>query len=109
MLAPNFKSAAELGLTGRQHDALIKVLGMLERGELCDGHGFSDDRPNVFAMTSWSTCLCAWANRITAAGPEFGPTFGRMGEGTSVYKLFIRTELDLADATVALRDFLCGT
>ena len=34
MLAPCFKTAAELGLSAEQRDALVNVLGQLERGEL---------------------------------------------------------------------------
>lgn len=34
MLAQNFKTATDLGITDAELDALIKVLGMLERGEL---------------------------------------------------------------------------
>lgn len=34
MLAQNFMTAAELGLEPAQRDALVAVLGMLERGEL---------------------------------------------------------------------------
>lgn len=37
MLAQNFKSAEELGLTETNWKALIGVLGMLERGELVHG------------------------------------------------------------------------
>jgi hypothetical protein len=34
MLAQNFKSAADLGLTDQEHSALITTLGMMERGEI---------------------------------------------------------------------------
>jgi hypothetical protein len=36
MLAQSFKSADELGITVAEQQALIEVLGMLERGELID-------------------------------------------------------------------------
>lgn len=36
MLAQNFMTAADLGILDIEHAALIKVLGMLERGELVD-------------------------------------------------------------------------
>jgi hypothetical protein len=36
MLAQNFKTADDLEITAEEHGALIKVLGMLERGELVD-------------------------------------------------------------------------
>lgn len=34
MLAQNFKPAADLGITDSDHDALIKLLAILERGEV---------------------------------------------------------------------------
>lgn len=41
MLAQNFKTAADLGISDAELNALIKVLGMLERGELkhTESHG----------------------------------------------------------------------
>lgn len=36
MLAQNFKTPFELGITDAEFGALLKVLGMLERGELID-------------------------------------------------------------------------
>jgi hypothetical protein len=36
MLMQNFKTAADLGITEPEQSALIKVLGMLERGDLVD-------------------------------------------------------------------------
>ena len=60
MLAPNFKTAAELGLTELQHKALIKVLGQLERYEIREG---STADSNAFNMRSWNSCLCYWANK----------------------------------------------
>lgn len=38
MLAQNFKTAADLGISDRELDALIKVLGMLEREEIDEAH-----------------------------------------------------------------------
>lgn len=34
MLAQNFKTAADLDLADAEFEALVKVLGMLERGEI---------------------------------------------------------------------------
>lgn len=56
MLAQNFKTPADLGVSKVEFYALIKVLGMLERGELVDhkcinSHGkFEPTIPNGFNM-----------------------------------------------------------
>jgi hypothetical protein len=42
MLAQNFKTAADLGISEVELDALIKVLGMLERGELKHTESYGD-------------------------------------------------------------------
>ena len=100
MLAPNFLPAASLGLTMRQHLALIKVLGMLERGELFE---LSDDHGtpvmDSFCMKHWSTCICGWANRLYPGAFNDDPK----GPG---YKLFMRTDFSMSNAAAALRDFL---
>lgn len=64
MLAQNFMTAAELKLSEKEHAALIKVLGMLERGELIHADLTKarrlEDRPddgeiltNHFNMDQW--------------------------------------------------------
>jgi hypothetical protein len=53
MLAQNFKTAAELGITDEELEALVKVLGMLERGEIeAAPHGVS-----FFHKFAWSPRL----------------------------------------------------
>jgi hypothetical protein len=75
MLERNFKSADELGLREVEHEALIRVLGLLERGEL-------DDRKFNMKVL-WVTddqecgsrgCLCGWAYSVSGglAFPEVG-------------------------------------
>lgn len=58
MLAQNFKTAEELGLTEFGYSGLLRVLGMLERGELVyttPGHFI----PNGFNMReAWSKGQC---------------------------------------------------
>lgn len=64
MLAQNFKTAAELGITEIECDALSKVLGMLERGELSHALNKSSDilcdvvptSPASFHMAITSEC-----------------------------------------------------
>lgn len=81
MLARTFLPAADLHLSERQRDALVTVLGMMERGEIehvqlryKDGattyEGFSTSFP--FNMASWSCesvcgtvhCIGGWAERV---------------------------------------------
>src|SRR5215831_18503869 len=106
MLAPNFKTADELGLTPSQRDALIKVLGMLERGELKELHGISSgggDYPDDgFSMRSWQTCICGHAKRY-AEFPQ-----GIIEQGGPTGSLFYRTTYSMSQATAMLRDYLTG-
>lgn len=53
MLAQNFKSATDLRIEDRELDALIKVLGMLERGELKDAKSPNEQGENLFHMGEW--------------------------------------------------------
>jgi hypothetical protein len=115
MLAPNFKTADELGLNPTQRDALIKVLGMLERGELYElpegqEHQLVGCPEKAFSMRSWSTCLCGHASRFA----EFSGHASRFAEFNSMDRsqggptgaLFYRTGMNMAQATMALRDYL---
>jgi hypothetical protein len=107
MLAPNFKIADELGLNPTQRDALIKVLGMLERGELKEATADRDlnshpIEPDLFSMRAWTTCICGHAGRFA----DFN-TMDRSQSGPTG-QLFYRTGMTMAQATVALRDYLCG-
>lgn len=59
MLAQMFKTAAELGIIDRERDALVAVLGMMERGEIVD---------HQFSMLRWecgtTACIGGWARRM---------------------------------------------
>ena len=106
MLASCFKTADELGLNPSQRDALIKVLGMLERGELHEiepvGDYIHDSRinPTAFSMRCWATCICGHASRFA----EFNSMDRSQGGPTGA--LFYRTGMSMAQATMALRDYL---
>jgi hypothetical protein len=107
MLAPCFKTADELGLTPSQRDALIKVLGQLERRELKELHGGrssggADYPDDGFSMRSWQTCICGHAKRYA----EFPETVIVQGGPTG--SLFYRTSYSMSQATTALRDYLTG-
>lgn len=66
MLAQNFKTADELGLHPKEHQALIKVLGMLERGDLryVPPHEECDDGFNMGTSgrgCGTPACIGGWA------------------------------------------------
>jgi hypothetical protein len=63
MLANNFKTPAALGITELEFEALVKVLGMLERGEIPDDQ-FTMRRVQHPCRTP--ACLCGWANHVSA-------------------------------------------
>lgn len=71
MLARSFKTATDLGISEVERDALIKVLGMLERGELVHGARSMKDHPTrlrVFNMGDWhcgsAGCLGGWTEYV---------------------------------------------
>lgn len=80
MLAQNFKTAADLGISDVELDALIKVLGMLERGEivliptrdLAQGLRASESDPTHFNMgfvhagfdCGTAACMLGWARSV---------------------------------------------
>ena len=63
MLANNFKTPSALGISDAEFDALVKVLGMLERGEIPDDE-FTMRRVQHPCRTP--ACLCGWANHVSA-------------------------------------------
>lgn len=68
MLAQSYKTAEELGLTEKGRDALIRVLGMMDRGELKDTprNCFA---PNGFNMSvSWYENECGTIGCIGGVG-----------------------------------------
>jgi hypothetical protein len=68
MLASSFLSADQLGLSTKQHGALIGVLGMLERGELRHVTAYGDDDVAGFNMGTFACgsvhCIGGWADRL---------------------------------------------
>jgi hypothetical protein len=63
MLANNFMPPSALGLSDVEFESLVKVLGMLERGEISDDQ-FTMRRVQHPCRTP--ACLCGWANYISA-------------------------------------------
>lgn len=76
MLAQNFKTPTDLGITDAEFDALHKVLGMLERAELpfADlkrdrvGNWLAPEGGAAFNMAQWECgtahCIGGWAGRV---------------------------------------------
>ena len=125
MLAQNFKLADDLGLTDKEQAALIKVLGMLERGEISAKEssgktiagtktapiGF--DMGSFYSKTECGTvcCICGWAEYIGQL-PVHSLAIKRMENGyEKLYGLFeppVRDALSItpAQAAMALRSYL---
>ena len=124
MLAQNFKTPADLGLIDAEFEALLKVLGMLEREELIhlpvkvkDWH--SDNLPkkhrdNWFHMNCWIwkadcgtvRCMGGWAEAIMGQAfhnktPEREALFfpGRIREKNAY-------DATPGQAAIALRNYL---
>src|SRR4051812_17816659 len=102
MLAQNFLSHETLGVTQEEWAALIKVLGMLERGELVH-------RKN-FRMDDWdcgtAACIGGWADRL------FNVDFNRRDPNAGLDELFMATgvaqwgDITEEQAAIALRNYL---
>lgn len=72
MLAPSFKTADDLDISTAERNALIALLGMLERGELRHDPEKTGEMPNGFNMDHWGAktncgtigCIRGWARFI---------------------------------------------
>lgn len=83
MLAQNFLSAADLNLSDKERDALIGVLGMLERGEVKYTSPLPTFLSNGFNLAVWCkdggcgtvACIGGWADKLygTSFVAEFRP------------------------------------
>ena len=83
MLANNFMPPSALGLSDVEFESLVKVLGMLERGEIGDDQ-FTMRRVQHPCRTP--ACLCGWANHVSGgrAFPlESKPGFTVFSKSTS--------------------------
>lgn len=110
MLAQNFKTASDLGISDAELDALIKVLGMLERGDITHvphverenlqpDHGTEPIGFNItkfYGQADCGTvcCICGWAEYV-----------GRLEPGSLMRKRFRRPQLEaLFDPTGRVPD-----
>lgn len=72
MLARNFKSSTDLGISDAELDALIKVLGMFERGEVVATDQNMPKVANGFAMSmverktdcGTARCILGWCRAL---------------------------------------------
>lgn len=115
MLASNFKTAEELGLVPEALQALIKVLGLLERGEVT-WTPYNKPRKNGFNMAPvWMEnscgtvgCIAGWVMHLQP-GFESWEKFSSKPHDPSLEKLFCpneRFERTVEEAAHALRTYL---
>lgn len=122
MLAQNFMPPATLGLSDKEFEALVKVLGMFERGEVVHWSGHWDGKPcqipNAFNMRLWSCgtahCIGGWAGTIIGERTLQEKTSSRFTDGLSLL-FYPRTnylnfpmnhEITVDQAASALRNYL---
>jgi hypothetical protein len=125
MLANNFMTPSALGISDVEFDSLVRVLGMLERGEIPEDE-FNMRRVQHPCRTP--ACLCGWANHVSGGrafplqqhprptmfsnGGAYGPSwrdfprqlrelFGYGGRPTD--PIYVATP---SQAAIALRNFL---
>lgn len=126
MLAQNFKTAADLRISEAGHGALIKVLGMLERGEIKHQPILDFYEPltritravgfNMFDFYSRGDCgtvccLCGWAEVVGELEP-----FSLAAERLKNHALDVlfepdrslspREDITATEAAAALRSYL---
>ncbi len=118
MLAQNFKTAADLGISEAEVDALIKVLGMLERGDLVQSSYRHPQVPNGFNMsitdnkTDCGTvgCIMGWC-RFVAGNKVFDAFSSNYKMPDAVTELFMfgdnrRHMVSVDQAAIACRSYL---
>ena len=120
MLAQNFKTSAALGISDQEFDALVKVLGMLERGELLDSPEHNPIASNFgfcigcqYKNHNCGTlaCIGGWVAILTnhRLGPfEYVNSYMWSGGLHELYWKYPRGA-KATHAAIALRNFLtCG-
>lgn len=102
MLAQNFKTPAELHITDDEFNALVKVLGMLERGEIAElprhatmSYVTPTAAPTMFYMRyteiesdcGTACCILGWAQHVGGRqlfSTSFDSALGRLFAGRDV-------------------------
>lgn len=126
MLAPNYKSAEELGITEDLWGALIKVKGMLEReevlyrkfseNEISHAVDASKRAPDWFNMQHWATHIHGCGTVMCIGGTcewLLGRELGGWGDREDASELFCPEgipweTITAAQAAVAIGDYLRG-
>lgn len=126
MLAQNFMTAVELRITDAEQDALVRVLGMLERGEI--HFGYADptqlsapqaSMPTAFNMMAVLAqapcgtvgCILGWA-RYVSGGRAFDGSQELKGDLARLFVLdgfmgaMKLSTISPAKAALALRNYL---
>jgi hypothetical protein len=124
MLANNFMTPSALGISEVEFESLVKVLGMLERGEVPEDQ-FTMRRVQHPCRTP--ACLCGWANHVSdgrafPGAPQSRSIFGNRGGYRPRWDGLPRPVLELfgvggrpadpvyaatpSQASIALRNFL---
>jgi hypothetical protein len=119
MLAQAFRTAADLGITEFEHDALISVLGMLERGELVDV-GYLDACDNGFNMgvsgegCGTPACIGGWMAYLMGVNQQEYTerySYSHRSRNPMLHELFWNEEATerpakAAQAAIAVRSYL---
>ena len=127
MLAQNFKTPAELGVSDTEFEALLSVLRMLERGEIKEAPPDQNwtsifnlaecPEPTMFSMrTTQATadcgtacCIIGWARFISG---DWNILAASISPKHSAYSLFFPHEMgaihsrDPSQGAIALRNYL---
>lgn len=119
MLAQNFKTAADLEISDVEQDALIKVLGMLERNDFARGESFNMGWWYRHSNTCGTVgCIAGWAYHLSDG--EAFPFVGCVGSPPDhLRSLFIPVDgpnveianvamqkITSSQAAIALRSYL---
>jgi hypothetical protein len=118
MLAQNLKTAADLGISETEFDALAKVLGMLERGEVkhVPAGTRGDDGFNMtyYGHCGTTQCIAGWADAIADTRlcgkhayelPEQLDVL-LWGPGYSINTDITNNDVSVDQAAIALRNYL---
>lgn len=99
MLAQNFKTPTDLDISDAEFDALRKVLGMLERGEIAERQF---DMRHIHHDCGSPARICGWALHVSNNYRLFGSVWPqRLAD-----LLRTRTGVNTSQAAIALRNYL---
>lgn len=115
MLAQNFKTTADLGITDAEIEALIKVLGMLERGELKRAKTTKEKGTNLFHMGEWGygcgtpACIGGYVALLTCQDQAEYVQFLHSGPLHDLYWGPIHGKVSVEQAAIAQPAMRTGT